>query len=170
MAMKYWPFFLLFTSPTILAQEIEKLTKTVVEVQNALPTKEGASIASDLEDKLAEEDCPISPEQDEIDAKSSLPLNLKRSGWKVLFEVKYNPIQKQESTHQTFNAWEGMGTSVEDYLTSRGQELPKDLSTLNTVSETMARDFGAPNIAPEVYRNAMIIRHGKPKITPDLDN
>lgn len=165
--MKYWPFFLLFISPTILAQEIEKLTKTVVEIQNALPSKEGASIASSLEDKLAEKDCPVSPDQDEIDAKSSLPLNLKRSGWKVLFEVKYNPIQKQESTHQTFNAWNGMGTSVEDYLTSRGQELPKDLASLNAVSQEMATNFGAPDIGADVYRNAMIIRHLENSSTPD---
>ncbi|MFY7993821.1 MAG: hypothetical protein ACOVP4_11050 [Bacteriovoracaceae bacterium] len=164
--MKYWPFFLLFISPTILAQEIEKLTKTVVEVQNALPTKEGASIASDLEDKLAEEDCPISPEQDEIDAQSSLPLNLKRSGWKVLFEVKYNPIQKQESTHQIFNAWKGMGSFVENSLASRGRTLPQNLAEMNTLGAELSHEN--PNIGtPEVIRNAMIIRHLENSGTPD---
>lgn len=161
--MKYWPFFLLFVSPSILAQEIKKLTETVVKVQNTYPSKEGAEIASDLEDKISDDDCPPSPDQEEIDSKSSMPLNLKRSGWKVLFEVKYGTINKEETSHQTFNAWEGMARAVQDRL---GGTLPTSLEDMNAAGAMVSNQNPSWG-TPEIIRNAIVIKHLENSATPD---
>ncbi len=85
--MKYWPLCFLFFSSMTSAQEIKKLTETVIEIQNAYPTKQGVEISSSLEDSIAET-FDIPEEQEGLDQKSSMPQDLKASGWKVLFEVK----------------------------------------------------------------------------------
>lgn len=165
--MKYWPFCFLFFSSFLHAQEIKKLTETVVEIQNAYPTKESVEIASELEDKAADI-CAIPEEQDGIDEKASLPPELKAQGWKVLFEVKYNSINQEKVSHDKYFVWNTLPSAAETYFNNRGQDIPTTLPEMNQAAQTLFdayKDFDGKRL--ETFRNAMIIRHMENASTAD---
>ncbi len=165
--MKYWPFFLFFVSPLALSQELEKLTNSVIEIQNEFPTKESVSISSDLEDKI-DENCALNhQDQAELDNKSSMPGPLKRDGWKVLFEVKYNSIQKQDNSHQRFSMEKENAEYVENFLKARGRSLPTTLSEMNQAAFDIKEANPNSSYTQEIFRNAIIIRHLENAQTPD---
>ena len=167
MAMKYWPFFLFLVSPMALSQEIKKLTETVIKIQNEFPSKESAVISSQIEDKISEDDCPPDEEQNELERKSSMPLNLKQAGWKVLFEVKYNPLQEQESTHQSFGMNKETAQYVESFFKVSGEELPTTIQGMNEAGVRIKDMNPHSSMTAEVFRNAIIIRHLENAQTPE---
>lgn len=156
--------FLFFAIP-LKAQELTKLTNTVIDIQNHFPTKESASLSSDLEDKVAEV-CEIPSEPEGIDEKSSMPEPLKKDGWKVLFEVQYNPIAQDDRTLSSHFIPKGSGVNFENtYSAIYGRSIPNDLAGINQAAQDLNPYYSV--MPQESVRNILIIRQLEKAQTPN---